>query len=61
MPAAQHVPPALSGLEIPPASRGNPQIKPQAITRLHHSGKSAQTDFFPWCYRLFSELFLCEV
>jgi hypothetical protein len=60
VPSAQHFSPALSAPEMPPDSRGNPQIKPQVTTCLHHSGKSGQTDFFPWRYRLFSDLFLRE-
>jgi hypothetical protein len=58
MPSAQHFPTTLSGLEIPPASRENREIQPQVITFLHDPGKPGQTDFFPWCYRLFSGLFL---
>jgi hypothetical protein len=61
MPSAQHFPTALSGLEIPPASRESREIQPQVITCLHDPGKSGQTDFFPWCYRLFSGLFLREL
>jgi hypothetical protein len=32
MPSAQHVPPTLYGLEMPPDSRKNQEIKPQVIT-----------------------------
>jgi hypothetical protein len=42
-------------------SRENPEIQPQAITFLHDPGKSGKTDFFPWCYRLFSGLFLRDL
>jgi hypothetical protein len=61
MPSAQHFPPALSCLEMPPDSWENPEIQPQVITCLHDPDKSGQTDFFPWRYRLFSGLFLRDL